>query len=722
MANKIIDVPEDTSETRFSCNDFSAHLDESKTISAKELQEICRVFNQYFSNIGHMDTSMTHTQMMRLVQKAFYDYFGAKKTYIYNALFDEKTKAYKNYINFEYNFFGPNYQWHASSNIGLTNGRYVGLPTYLFRMAFALKRIKPDILIDSATYDNDVANCLAQVQQELGISETPGWSNYQSEILFSLFEIKYNNANTDSRLCDIAKYINHFRANEVLVSIHLDKYLADDLNFKQLSKAQIKQENKAWRDGKYAQKYGLLPTSGFNINTDYAEYYYYKSFLLNGTLERYLACQGIEPGHWTNQEMDLEIPTCSSSNHGYGNNMVDSYNYAHDLLRDALYLNGYTNAYSDTDQAYAKFRKDTDLDSQEIDERFIRLLFGMAYHDNGVKQYSASCERIDSKNKSVIQTLYRTKGLITYLTYDESTNATYIHQAPDKYEPSVQASFIKEPTQTSPGYYTTDAHNTLDLRTDSICRHLVPFDSAHTQTLIPAIKGLSNVWFVGIHGAHTTKSDINWAQDFARINIASDTDMSQPVDTESRIVDVDTLVPNTTRTEAAITPDFKYFVIFVNDSTNDLHIFVYSLSMINQLLNKSTVVDLADKTIKPAKTWIIKDFKQYCPSVQGFSLDNNLTIYASCQKAAKVDSETGLLNIDNEPRRVAIFPWQNLDNTTIINLCSGMLVLSTPPASLATTELEGLQFTAQHQLQLLVMEHQVIGKTLMSIQTINWQS
>lgn len=216
----------------------------------------------------------------------------------------------------------------------------------------------------------------------------------------------------------------------------------------------------------------------------------------------------------------------------------------------------------------------------------------------------------------------------------------------------------------------------------------------HTQTWEYANQ--SGDWFVG-----TKKMEVNgWTKQIARvhipaIDIKSNTEvprlsylncaggMSYPGDDMRRV-------------EAAVSPNYKYFMIASGDKYGTGYFSLYYLNDINNKLNNAGVSPVDIREINCIKSFSIEHLNSsnVVGSLQGFDIDDSGdNIYISSQGAG-----------DTTNRKIVKIPWKSTDtnNWTYVNL-------QYAPIDVVNhyTEFEGIQLISNNDLYLTVAYHNV---------------
>lgn len=680
--------------THFIANNSSkyAHLNKVQDISDTQINNIVSVFNSNWGTIiSPISAQMTRTQLMQHIQDAFYyeldsQHFDLDKSHKIGhpnvGLFDSSSTAHANYELFRYQF----------------DNNYASKIIYLVRMALVLKDISPNLIVTSNQHQDDLDEALSDLRDNLGIDSTSGFSNYQAEILFSLFEIKKNaNQQAPDQFCLFAGYINHFRANEwqavtnIQDAIKRTEYYK---NSKQPFKDQVAQINENnYQDGVLAIRDGLLPLSGVSYQAGKQDLHdEFTIALLNGTLARYMACQGLYPRDLVHQELGVRFPVCTAGATGYQSYFDNSLYYARDLLRDALYIRGYENIYDGNNiyDCMNDFIKKNDLKTSttdHIDDAYIRALFDIKWPKETKFAFKNTILMPTSSkiNTGAMQAAYlnqESKQLL-FDRYDSHQNSNSVYCI----------NFNSSQTQ-------------IDYNQNNLVATIESNLGGHTQTL--TLIKQPDQFLIGIDGKQTTLSSIKWAQnigqfEFSNTNNVSSTKIS---DYQNKLVTANLTKLNITRVEAATNSTLDQLVIFIKTSDDCLLVYRYDLQNIINKLEQLHIVDLAK--IDPLNQYKIEHFSQIVKSLQGFAFDQN-GIYISSQFAPQTDPNQKVIDFANWPRQIVFLPWQHLEASYAqkLNLVSNLFKapnLDNRQQTVAT-ELEGLQILNNGQILIPYVEH-----------------
>ena len=156
------------------------------------------------------------------------------------------------------------------------------------------------------------------------------------------------------------------------------------------------------------------------------------------------------------------------------------------------------------------------------------------------------------------------------------------------------------------------------------------------------------------------------------------------------------------RSEAAVSPNYRYFLIAAVDRDGNGYFSIYNLADINEELNKVGTGDVNLKTNqylreKCVSAFKVSDFVGQVGSIQGYDIDNDMNIYISSE--AHPDKN----NIVSKPKKIVKMPWNTTDKSQwdFIWLNNNSIINKPGYA----TELEGIQVLESNDLYLTVAYH-----------------
>lgn len=613
---------------------------------------------------------------MRLVDKqtvvdAMIKYYSDIMTLDQTISDAELVKAIKYAMQYELNH-DPKCKNYKTFNEQYQAFRHMFLPGYdgpiarLFKMMLHLKNIDTKINIDSTQYDLNLYNDNIKLTDELNLKSSNDWPEYVYDLLFSLDGILLDKQGNKT-MRQIAQKINWFYTAEMI----------------RIKSAQIE----------------LVPTDGLGIEQDIDSTL--KQRFLRGLLFMYQQNQNFDVSDWLKTTPKLGIPDYSDT---YGNKTD-----FHNILAATLYLHGEIGAFDDLKSAWENFQHVTldSLDDIYLPDVIIRKLF-----------------TIDDLDAYVTSNFYASGYLGDYLhgtgpTTSYAVQAGYINNK--ALEESEEPLFLEQYTGSVTNVYkvTMNKWRHYEMSSDNLVATFQNDYAGHTQTLIPAYPNQQDYWFIGTQGQTLGNSQINWAQNISRVKLTDKPISYDSFENGSGLATLTHLNRDDLaikRIEACITPDYKWLITIGTDMQNILSINKYKLSDINNSLQPSSEFDI--RKLKPESSFYVNTadnnyakFNKWLPSIQGFSVDNDLNIYITCQKAP-LDNRT----IGSEPRSLIIVPW-NTNNISqdkqvkIIDLDKQFLPLvPDDPEKFKNymhlpTELEGLQYLDKHTVRLFVTYH-----------------
>lgn len=265
--------------------------------------------------------------------------------------------------------------------------------------------------------------------------------------------------------------------------------------------------------------------------------------------------------------------------------------------------------------------------------------------------------------------------------------------------------------------------------------------AGHTQTLVYANK--LGQWFIGTKPNELNHSGVwsTWSKQIARVNMNLFSQITQNTNMQPRLANLNhagqtfgigCLGSEFARVEAAVSPDYQYFLLAYGDNQYNGYFALYNLADINAALDHaatpSKFVDITNVNCLDA--FEIADFSGITGqvgSLQGFDIDHyfdktggkHLDIYLSSQPA----SDTASLD-----RKIVKIPWRekNPAKWELVDL-TNKPALEIPNYY---TELEGIQLIGHNKVYLTVAYHQLAGSTSLTshptkinkIYQVSWQS
>lgn len=212
-------------------------------------------------------------------------------------------------------------------------------------------------------------------------------------------------------------------------------------------------------------------------------------------------------------------------------------------------------------------------------------------------------------------------------------------------------------------------------------------------------------WFVGVKPTKIQGSDIIWARQMARVDINT---QAGP------------------HAEAAVSPNYKKFLIATIENNRIGHFTIYDLDKINQALDKSgKYKDVSLDGFEYEDSFTINNLygnaeDAVVNSIQGYDLDNDGNIYISSQKAPDFDGSYHAYH-----KQIVKSPWNGRSETKedqweSVNLSAfGGLDISKKHS-----EVESIQILSENHCYLTVAYHSKLdGKnktTLNRIYELSW--
>lgn len=220
----------------------------------------------------------------------------------------------------------------------------------------------------------------------------------------------------------------------------------------------------------------------------------------------------------------------------------------------------------------------------------------------------------------------------------------------------------------------------------------------HTQTWEYANQ--SGDWFVG------TKPDSEspyWDKQIARVHIPQSNKILENTDMPRLSYlnragyqqGINYAGSDMTRVEAAVSPDYQYFMIASVDKYGNGYFSLYNLSDINTALNNAGTNDVNIQRIECQDAFMIPSFQNEVGSIQGYDISNGgKYIYISSQYDPKHSDRT---------RKIVKIPWKetNSSNWEKVDLTNADNLDSLN----YHTEFEGIQLISDNELYLTVAYH-----------------
>lgn len=235
----------------------------------------------------------------------------------------------------------------------------------------------------------------------------------------------------------------------------------------------------------------------------------------------------------------------------------------------------------------------------------------------------------------------------------------------------------------------------------------------HTQTWEyagdKAHKNYNGEWFIGTKSKIDTKTGIAFDTQIARVGFGKHeykhntqltriSNLNQAGNKFGIAYSGDKLL----RSEAAVSPNYEYFLIATVDTDGNGYFSIYNLADINSELNRVGTGDvnlkenqyLRERCVSAFK---VTDFVGKVGSIQGYDIDNDMNIYISSE--AHPDKN----NIVSKPKKIVKMPWNTKERSQwdFISLDNNRIIDKTGYA----TELEGIQVSGLNELYLTVAYH-----------------
>lgn len=230
----------------------------------------------------------------------------------------------------------------------------------------------------------------------------------------------------------------------------------------------------------------------------------------------------------------------------------------------------------------------------------------------------------------------------------------------------------------------------------------------HSQTWEYANKATtdkSTYWFIGTKGKFGS-GNYYWDTQIARVKIPGKANYDSNTEL-SRLSHLNLAGgfglsgADLDRSEAAVSSDYRYFLVFVLDKENNAYFSLYYLSDINSALDQAGTTDVNIKGLPLIKSFMISSLasKTKIGSVQGVDLDDKFNIYISSEHSpAKFSSKS-------EPRHIYKIPWGSSSWEDIDLSNNYSIDFGGHP-----TELEGIQVIGENHLYLTVAYHDKVGE------------
>lgn len=237
----------------------------------------------------------------------------------------------------------------------------------------------------------------------------------------------------------------------------------------------------------------------------------------------------------------------------------------------------------------------------------------------------------------------------------------------------------------------------------------------HTQTWEYANQ--SGDWFVGTKPSTTDKP--YWDRQIARVHIPNynkiynNTDLPRLsyLNRAGYQQGINYAGADMLRAEAAVSPDYQYFMIATVDRSSNGYFAIYNLSDINAALNNAGTADVNIQNINCVKAFVIPNFVGQIGSIQGYDIDNGANyIYISSQYAG------------NSDRKIVKIPWGSTDSANWEEV--SLTNVSSLNEDGYYTELEGIQLISDNDLYLTVAYHRDSDAltSMNRIYRVNWTS
>lgn len=239
-------------------------------------------------------------------------------------------------------------------------------------------------------------------------------------------------------------------------------------------------------------------------------------------------------------------------------------------------------------------------------------------------------------------------------------------------------------------------------------------------------------WFVGVKPTKIQGSDIIWARQMARVDINTQAGPHADNTDFPRLSYLNRAGANPyagkvmTHAEAAVSPNYKKFLIATIENNRIGHFTIYDLDKINQALDKSgKYKDVSLDGFEYEDSFTINNLygnaeDAVVNSIQGYDLDNDGNIYISSQKAPDFDDSYHAYH-----KQIVKIPWNGRSETKedqweSVNLSAfGGLDISKKHS-----EVESIQILSENHCYLTVAYHSKLdGKnktTLNRIYELSW--
>lgn len=236
---------------------------------------------------------------------------------------------------------------------------------------------------------------------------------------------------------------------------------------------------------------------------------------------------------------------------------------------------------------------------------------------------------------------------------------------------------------------------------DEVVKFTGNLAGGHTQTWEYANK--PGCWFIGTKGK-LGSGNYYWDTQIARVKIPGranyDSNTELPRLSHLNLAggfglsgaDLD-------RSEAAVSPNYLYFLVSVIDKSGNGYFSLYYLNDINNALDAAGTTNVNIGTLPVIRSFVIPSLtdRNVIDSIQGIDLDDNLNIYISSEYSPS-DFAT-----DSEPRDIYKIPW----GTTTPDMWEDIDLTDNYTIDFGghPTELESVQVISENHLYLTVVYH-----------------
>ncbi|WEV50838.1 helveticin J family class III bacteriocin [Lactobacillus sp. ESL0731] len=227
----------------------------------------------------------------------------------------------------------------------------------------------------------------------------------------------------------------------------------------------------------------------------------------------------------------------------------------------------------------------------------------------------------------------------------------------------------------------------------------------HSQTWEFAGRQGTGEWFIGTKGKLTdtlNHDGINWATQIARVKVPS-VATTYTTNTElprlSNLANAGNYSINLKRSEAAVSPDYTYFLVATTDLYNNGYFSLYYLDDINTALDHNGKKNVDIKTLPCISSFEVQGLaKNIVGSIQGYDIDENKNIYIS----SELHPDKGG---NSKTRHIYKIPWgkteKQLDEWKDLNLNGNSEIEYKGYA----TEFESIQVIGENHVYLTVAYH-----------------